>query len=146
MKKINSYLVLAGCLAILTGCTTLPKQPAIEHASIEPSILNPGDAAIITVTFQDQFDIISRVEGVMKEDTTISFKLMDDGVDPDVEAGDNIWTMKVEVPFNAPPGEFTFEAQALDSNHQVIVVHDKNGEAAPLQTSFALEITYPESP
>jgi hypothetical protein len=140
------YIVCAGCAAMLTGCASLPKQPAIERATIEPSTLHPGDAAIITVEFQDQFDIIDRVVGVVKEDTTISFQLKDDGVDPDVEADDNIWTMKVEVPFNAPPGEFTFEAQAMDDNSQVIVVNDKNREAAPLQTSFTLEITYPENP
>jgi hypothetical protein len=50
----------------------------------------------------------------------------------------------VDVPFNAPPGTFEFEVTGYDNNDEVVVVDDEHGEAAPLQTSFKLDIRYPD--
>ena len=80
---------------------------------------------------------------MIREDRTITFRLRDDGVDPDQEAGDDIWTIQVDVPFNAPPGDFEFEVTGYDSDGEVVVVSDENGEAAPLSISFSLVIQYP---
>ena len=132
-------------LSVLTaGCATSSRQPSMKAARISPQHLEPGDTAIITVDVLDRFDIVKRVEGVVKEDRTITFKLRDDGVTPDKRAGDDTWTIQVDVPFNAPPGGFEFEVIAYNADGEVIVVHDELGEAAPLSVSFKLVIEYPE--
>lgn len=128
------------------GCAATGGQPVMHSAQILPSALKPGDTAIITVQVDDKFGIVRKVEGIVKEDRTIKFHFTDNGVAPDAEAGDTIWTIQVDVPFNAPPGKFEFEVTGYDGNGEVIVIEDENGEAAPLSTSFPLDIRYPDEP
>lgn len=139
--------VVFSCIVLLmgpSGCVTSSRQPSMKTARISPEHLEPGDTAIITVDVSDRFDIVNRIEGVVREDRTITFKLRDDGVGPDKKAGDGTWTIQVDVPFNAPPGDFEFEVVAYDSDGEVVVVRDENNEAAPLSMSFSLVIEYPE--
>lgn len=126
------------------GCATMTSQPELSSAQILPSDLKPGDTAVITVKVDDKFGVVKRIEGVVKEDRTIKFKFEDNGAMPDDEANDGIWTIQVDVPFNAPPGQFNFEVTAYDEAGEVVVVDDKAGEAAPLATSFTLDIEYPD--
>ncbi len=143
--RIAALRGLTGVAALLgAGCATINGQPEMKSAYIMPQDLQPGDSAVITVEIVDKFDIVERVEGVVKEDRTITFKFRDNGVPPDDTAGDGVWTIQVDVPFNAPPGEFEFEVVAYDADGEVIVVDDEAGEATPLATSFNLEIHYPE--
>lgn len=135
------FLVVA-CI----GCATITSQPKLSSAQILPNNLKPGDTAVITVKVDDKFGVVKRVEGVVKEDRTIKFRFEDNGAMPDDDANDGIWTIQVDVPFNAPPGQFNFEVTAYDENGEVVVVDDKAGEAAPLATSFTLEIQYPDEP
>lgn len=138
--------IILSCFLLLTavgGCATSSRQPSMSKARISPEHLEPGDTAIITVEVSDRFDIVNRIEGVVREDRTITFKLRDDGMTPDKKAGDGTWTIQVDVPFNAPPGDFEFEIVAYDSDGEVVVVHDENNEAAPLSMSFDLVIEYP---
>lgn len=128
------------------GCATVTSQPHLSSAQILPNDLKPGDTAVITVKLDDKFGVVKRVEGVVKEDRTIKFKFEDNGAIPDDEANDGIWTIQVDVPFNAPPGQFNFEVTAYNEVGEVVVVDDKKGEAAPLATSFTLDIKYPEEP
>jgi hypothetical protein len=116
----------------------------MHEATISQPELKPGDTAIVTVKVDDRFGIVDRVEGVVAEDGTILFRLRDDGVDPDAQAGDGIWTIKVEVPFNAPPGEFHFTLYAYDNENNRILILDDMGETAPLSSSFDLRIVVPE--
>jgi hypothetical protein len=136
----------AGILAMwaCVGCATMTSQPKLSSAQILPDNLKPGDTAVITVKLDDKFGVVKRVEGVVKEDRTIKFKFEDNGAIPDDEANDGIWTIQVDVPFNAPPGQFNFEVTAYDETGEVVVVDDKEGEAAPLTTSFMLDIQYPD--
>ena len=129
----------------LSGCVTGLEQPAFSGATMSPQNLEPGDAAVITVKVNDNFGVVKTVEGRVLEDTTITFYFRDDGTKSDEVAGDGIWTMKVQVPFNAPPGGYTFEIQGFDQDGNLVVVHDENKEAVPLSTSLTLDITYPEA-
>lgn len=146
MKRIAKVFLCAVLLMGVGGCVTSSRQPSMEKAKISPERLEPGDTAIITVQVKDRFEIVNRIEGVVREDRTLTFKLRDDGVSPDEKAGDGIWTIQVDVPFNAPPGDFEFEVIGYDDEGKVIVISDENDEAAPLSTSFALIIQYPREP
>ncbi len=108
-----------------------------------PHELTPGDTALITVDVSDRFNLVTSVKGIVLEDKTISFHFHDDGTDGDAVAGDKTWSMKVDVPFNAPPGGFIFEISAYDANENLIIVRDMNGEAVGMQTKITLEISYP---
>ena len=135
------YLLIA-LLFVAIGCATLPKAPEIVGGGIVPNALQPGDTAIITVEMQDKFEIVRRVEGVVTEDPTIVFDLKDDGIPPDAAADDNIWTLQVDVPFNAPPGSFELNLRALNSDGEPVIIRDEAGEAAPLGVTYKLDIRY----
>jgi hypothetical protein len=141
IARIGVYIVLS--LTIL-ACSSSGRQPTIQYGNISPDNLRPGDTALITVEVKDPFNIVRRVEGTVKEDRTITFKLQDNGIVPDKNAGDGIWTIQVDVPFNAPPGDFEFEVTGYNEDGEAIVVNDENGEAAPLSTTFNLVIQFPQ--
>lgn len=132
--------------ALMAGCAATGGQPVMHSPQILPGDLKPGDTALITVQVDDKFGVVRKVEGVVKEDRTIKFNFTDNGVTPDATPNDGIWTIQVDVPFNAPPGTFEFEVSGYAGDDTLIVVDDKNGEAAPLTTSFKLEIRYPDEP
>ncbi len=144
MRSLGACILLAAAMG--SGCAATGGKPVMHSAQILPTDLKPGDTAIITVQVDDKFGIVRKVEGIVKEDRTIKFNFTDNGVAPDAEAGDTIWTIQVDVPFNAPPGTFEFEVTGYDGNGEVIVIDDENGEAAPLSTSFKLDIRYPDEP
>ena len=138
------YLLVLSLLIGLSGCIT-QHQPSLSNAMMAPNDLKPGDTALITVTVEDKFGLVDTVTGIVKEDKTITFNFRDDGTEGDATAEDNVWSMKVDVPFNAPPGEFNYIISAYDLNGNLIIVRDENNEAAGMSISFALEISYPET-
>lgn len=142
--KIAARIVASMTLVVLaTGCMSVPKRPAIFSAAIVPSDLKPGDSAIMTVEVRDKFGLIQRVEGIVKEDPTVVFELHDDGITPDDRAGDGIWSLQVDVPFNAPPGDFEVTVNAYNANGEPILITNEEGEVSPLMASFGLIIRFP---
>lgn len=139
------WMTMCGAVLVCAGCTTHLDQPRLSGAVMTPNELKPGDAALITVQVHDPYGIVHEVEGRVLEDTTVEFKFNDGGLDADEIAGDGIWTMKVEAPFNAPPGIFTFEISAYDKDGNLMVVLDENKEAEPMSTEVELNITFPEA-
>lgn len=135
-------VLLAGLLAV--GCQTMSGQPELQRAEIAPSTLKPGDTAIITVEVEDRNNIIERIEGFVQGYPDIVLKLRDDGVEPDETADDEVWTMRVDVPyeFEGPPGSFVLEFTAYRSDGLPIEVRDDEGNVAPLTKTIPLEISY----
>lgn len=144
MRNRLSMLVLFAVLLIaVSGCNTFSKQPQITRASIEPSVLKPGDSAIITLAVKDRHKIVDRIEGVVLEDPRLTFRLRDDGQEPDAKADDSVWSMRVDVPFQAPPGEFRLEFTAFDEVGTPVSVRDEHKRVIPLQQVLQLKIEYP---
>lgn len=137
------YISILSLLIGVSGCVT-SHQPSLSKAMMAPRDLKPGDTALITVEVNDRFELVYGVNGIVREDKTITFHFRDDGQDGDETPDDDIWSMKVDVPFNAPPGGFTFEITALDVNGNPIIVRDENKEVMPMSTSFTLDIAYPD--
>ena len=79
-------------------------------------------------------------EGHIPEDPSIVFKLRDNGVEPDVMADDDIWTLTVDVPFNAPTGQFTLEITAYNKDDEPILVQNSYREVEPMKTTVSLTI------
>jgi hypothetical protein len=128
---------IIACLSILSlvalaGCNTLGRQPKLRDAAIEPGVLRPGGVGLITVDAKDRFDVISRVEGVVVQDPRMRLPLSDDGVAPDAKAGDGVWSLEVEVPDEAVPGEFTLDITAFDRDGNPVLVKNEEGNVVVL--------------
>ena len=138
-------LLLFACVVVLAapfGCNTLSGQPQINQASIDPPVLRPGDSAVIRLTVRDKHSTIERIEGVVLEDPRITFRLRNDGVAPDEKADDNTWSMQVDVPFQAPPGEFRLEFTAYGPDGLPVSIRDRQGRITPLQQVIPIIIQY----
>ena len=128
-------------LVVLIGCNSLDRQPRLAEAAIVPATLSPGDTAIVTVTVtNDHFGIVDRVRAVVLEDPRMKFDLRDDGTAPDLEAGDGIWTMQVDVPDKAPAGDFVLQFTATTADGNPIPVRGAEGSEAPLSVTHAFSI------
>lgn len=144
MNRLFCGTVLIVTAAFLAGCNTFSGVPQLKSPAITPSDLKPGDTGLITMTVKDRHKIIDRVEGVVTEEPRITFKLHDDGKQGDVKANDGIWSLQVDVPFQAPPGEFLLEFTAYRSDGLPVPVRDKKGRVSPLKTELPLVIRYPQ--
>lgn len=140
-KRLGATTIL---LAFLTaGCATTGRIPEIRHATVAPPTLQPGQTALITVEIHDIHQIVHRVEGTLADYPDRAFKLRDDGLAPDIEAADGVWTMEVAVPFTASPGDYAIRFTAFDSDGNVIVVPGENGQGEDLAADISVAITYP---
>ena len=143
MNRIGVWLALALLTSFSTGCNSFGRQPRLDHAAIVPASLKPGDSAVITVKVIDKRKIIKRVVGVVQEDPRMKFPLRDDGVAPDKKASDGVWSLQVDVPPLAPPGQFTLALTAFGSKGDAIVVRKTKDETGPLSATCTLLIEYP---
>lgn len=141
---INRFGIAAVLLAavVLAGCHTFSGAPRMKNAVISPEELKPGDTALITVQVKDRHDIVRRVQGVVMEEPRIVFNLRDDGASGDEKGRDGVWSLSVQVPFQAPPGEFLLELTALRSDGTAVPIRDKKGNVYPLKQSLPLVIRY----
>lgn len=143
MKHPGAVLAFVLVAGTIMGCNTLGRQPKLEDASITPASLQPEQSAVITVKVVDKRHIVDRVVGVVLEDPRMKFPLRDDGVAPDKKADDHIWSLQVDVPFGAPPGQFTLELTAFNSKGDAITVRKSKSEEGPLTATCTLVIEYP---
>ena len=131
-------------VVVVAGCNTVARIPAFRSAEISPPELMPGASALITAEVADRFKIVHRVEGALKEYPNKKLKLHDDGLPPDTKAGDGIWSLQVDVPFQAPPGAFILELTAYNSKGDVIIVPGPDGNDVPLMSTCKVVISYPQ--
>jgi hypothetical protein len=130
-------------LAFFCGCNTTGRQPQFKSATITPAQLKPGDNAVITADVKDRHNIIRKIEGVVQEDPSIKLKLNNEGVAPDAKAGDNLWSLQVAVPFQAPPGSFLLQLTAYRADGTPVPVKTKGGKSEPLTATVPVVIQNP---
>lgn len=142
MKRMGAIVVGIVVLGMLTGCNTLARQPKLVDAQIAPVALKPGDTAVVSVRVVDKHQIVHRIEGVVKEDPSIKFKLHDDGVAPDEKAGDHLWSLQVDVPFQAQAGNFELDLTGYRADDTPVPVRTKSG-ATTLKAAVPVVIQKP---
>lgn len=144
MKRWMAAAATTAGLLVLAGCNTTNSQPSMRDAMVTPAQLQPGGSALLTVKISDRNNVVQRVEGVVKEYPQMVLPLYDDGTHGDVEADDNVWTLKVDVDFQAAAGQFTVEVKAYDGKGRVVVVRDPKTGDTPLIATAQVAITLGE--
>ena len=137
------FCAVVAATLLLSGCNTLSGQPQITRAGIDPEVLEPGATAVITLALKDKQNIVERIEGIVLEDPRITFALRDDGQPPDAKAGDNVWSMQVDVPFQAPPGKFSLEFTAYGPDGMPVSIRDEDGQVIVLKETVPINIQFP---
>lgn len=140
MKQMLFRMFLGiGAAIIVAGCNTLSGPPEIRQVSLNPSNLHPGDVAVLRVEVRDPDNIIDRVEGVVRDAPETVFRLRDD-------TGDGVWTMEVNVPFDAPPGEFVLDLVAYRRDGTPVPVRDAQGNVVELRAAHPFVVQYAQEP
>lgn len=138
--KYAFALTAALCLA---GCNMMSESPRMRGAVITPTELYPGDSGMIEVEIRDRFNIVDRVVARVVEEPSLALPLRDDGEGGDEKAGDGRWTLKVDVPQEAPSGTFTLEVSAYRKDGQLVEVRDRVRNTEALQRQVQVNILGP---
>lgn len=142
MKRMIQIVCVMALVVVCIGCAT-NSQPVMSSAQVEPENLNPGTTAILSVNIKDRYAIVSRIEGYIMEEPDIKLVFNDKGEEGDVKAGDGVWSLAVDVPQEAPPGDFVLELTAYNSKGEEINIREKGGEVKVLSTNLNISITLP---
>ena len=144
MKQALSLTLVVVVVAMVGGCAT-GARPQVKTGLITPADLKPGESAVITVELQDKYKVVKRLEGTVVQNPDIAFELRDDGAAPgDEKADDGIWSLKVDVPFQAPPGDYQLDLTAYNDKGDKVMVRDKDGNTVPLTVSIPVRIQLPQ--
>jgi hypothetical protein len=141
MKKMVLVAMLATLLVLPLACNTLRNQPKFVEVGMQPPQLKPLDSGVISVKVVDPYQVIHHIEGVVREDPRLKFKLADTGQAPDVKAAGGIWTLPVDVPFQAPAGEYTVDLTAYRKDGLPVPVRKEEGGSGPMTSTFKIVIT-----
>ena len=144
MIRTLTLPMAAFACAIMAGCNSLGGVPEFTSNAIVPQALHPGDTALITVGVKDKNDIIHSIVAVIlvDGDPVIDFTLNDSAEEGDVKAGDDLWSRAVEVPVEAPPGNFNLTITAYRSDGIPVPIRGERGEISALSLEMPLAISY----
>jgi len=116
MKHLTALVLLT---SIILACAS---QLTIKQISINSTELAPGDETKMFVVFKSSQKNVAQVTATVREASEIYYSFNDDGKEGDEKAGDNIWTCNVEVPWNAPAGNYHLDITAEDKDDNPIFI------------------------
>ncbi len=126
MKKFLTISLATFLFAFfMAGCAG---KLFVEEMSMNPSPVSPGDEAVSYVRLNKFSDEVETVKATLREYPQYSVKFSNDGTDGDEKANDNIWSKKVNIPYNAPSQTFHLDIVVLDKEGNVIATRDAKGE------------------
>jgi len=135
MKKIGLILMV---LVVSTGCAQ--QRLAMMDARSDPAKLSPGDESIICVRVIDTQGVVAAVTATVREYRAISLDLNDSGEEGDKVAGDGVWSIAFDVPYEASAGEYNWDFEAFDANGNPVKVTTKEGGEEPLTAEASIEV------
>ena len=112
MKKTSIYFILI-TMGLILSCAG---QLAVKEIRMEPEKVEPGDNAKVFVVLKGSSDKVSKIIATVREVPDMYFSLNDSGKDGDEKAGDNIWSYKVVVPWEAESGMYHLDFSVFISD------------------------------
>ena len=117
MRKYSFPSILI-ILILILGCAG---QLAVKEIHVEPKVTEPGSEAKVFVVLKGSTDKVSKIIATVREATDMYFSLNDEGKDGDEKAGDNIWSYKVVVPWQAGAGTYHVDFSVYDKEGNELV-------------------------
>lgn len=138
MKLTRTGIVLLSMLMVM-GCSGT--KLALEKARVDPSMLAPGDQAVIIINVIDKDSVVANVTATVVEYPDIVLNLNDNGENGDKVSGDGIWSYQIEVPGETDPGIYKFKFDAYDKNGKKLKITNDDGNIVPISAETAVEVT-----
>ena len=137
MKKPGLILIV---LVVITGCAQ--QRLAMMDARSDPAKLSPGDESLICVRVIDMQGVVAAVTTTVREYPAISLDLNDSGEEGDKVAGDGVWSIAFDIPYEASPGEYNWDFEAFDADGDPVKVTTEEGGEEPLTAEASVEVVY----
>jgi len=135
MNKTLFYSILF-IVALVLGCAG---QIAVKQTIAEPSEVAPGEDIKIHVVLKGSKDKTGNVVVTVREYPEILISLNDNGDNGDEKAGDNIWSFKFPIPWDAPAGIYHLDISVQDKDGNEIIT--KGFEQQSTGRSGTIEVT-----
>ena len=137
MKKTGLILMV---LVVSTGCAQ--HRLAMMDAGSEPAKFSPGDETIVSVRVIDTQGVVAEVTAAVREERTISLDLNDSGDEGDEVAGDGVWSITFDVPYEADAGQYNWDFEAFDAYGNPVKVTTERGGEEALTAEASVEAVY----
>lgn len=137
MKKTGLILMV---LVVSAGCAQ--QQLAMMDAKSEPGKFAAGARTIVSVRVADTEGVVAKITATVREYTAFVLDLNDGGEDGDKVAGDGVWSVSFDVPYEADAGEYHWDFEAFDADGDPVKVTTDEGDAVPLTAEAAVEVVY----
>ena len=131
---------LALVVAVSTGC--VGPRLAMMDARSEPAEVSRGDELFLSVRVVDPQGIVAAVTATVREESVVRFPLNDSGEDGDKVAGDSVWSLAFEIPYDAPAREYNWDFEAFHANGDPVKVTTEEGGEEPLTAEASIEVVY----
>ena len=108
--------------------------------SIAPVIsIKAGEKGIISLKVIDAENKIAKISITPREHTEYAFELNDNGETGDGYADDGVWSMEIEVPYDAPADIYYLDCEFYGSDGSPVMTKSKTGESTKLTYTILLK-------
>jgi hypothetical protein len=111
-------------------------------AKVEPTELAPGDESVISVKVIDTKGVVAAVTATVREYPEVTLDLNDIGEQGDLVAGDGVWSIAFDIPYEAPEGEYNWDFEAFDADGNPVKITTKEGGEKSLIAEAPVELVY----
>ena len=89
---------------------------SVKTVTAQTPAVKRGESAIVTVRFEVLSSQVISAKAQVREASRYFYVFNDNGCDADEQAGDNIWTGRLDIASIADPGEYHLDIRAFDVN------------------------------
>ena len=134
----NSVLYLFFILSIIVlGCSS---GIVIQQTIAKPSLVEPGDDTVMLVVLKGSIQKVANVSATLREYSEYTLSLSDNGENGDQKAGDNTWTYKFTIPYEAPANTYHWDISVFDITGNEIVTEGFENQTTGRSGSIELTI------
>ncbi|MHC4132322.1 MAG: choice-of-anchor X domain-containing protein [Planctomycetota bacterium] len=137
MKRLGLILLM---LVLISGCAS--QRLEMIDAKIDPPKASPGDESVISVKVIDTKGVVAAVTVTVREYPEVVMDLKDNGQQGDTVAGDGVWSIAFDIPYEAPEGEYNWDFEAFDADGNPVKITTKEGSEKLLTAEAPVELVY----
>ena len=129
------------CVIIIVLFLSFVFEKVSAQVSVLPLInCKAGEIGMVAVNVTDTEGKIARIEVVPRGYPDYIFEINDKGLEGDKVAGDDIWSIEINVPFDAPYGKYYLDCTAYDSEGKPIMKKTEAGEETTIILTIVLNV------
>jgi hypothetical protein len=128
MAAIRWSSLVPSLLLILLLGAGCAKPPRLKDVTGDPTPVAAGKRIVIMATIEGTAETVASIVGVARDYPSYEIVLNDEGSNGDVEAGDGIWSLATDIPWEAPADTYLIDFTAMDKEgNQLPVVGTEEG-------------------